>query len=137
MVADDAEPLLEVASVGSADAEDSVCLASNRVRLSNFWNGAHHLPHPLRRHPTFAVDLDKSLDRPAQRRRLDVGRETPDNTALAEPINPPFGGRGGHPDVMPQRRKAPATVIGQPRKDLVIYFVKTQYSLLALIDHTI
>jgi hypothetical protein len=28
-------------------------------------------------------------------------------------------------------------VIGEPRKDLVIYFVKTQYSLLAFIDHTI
>lgn len=137
MVADEAEHFLKVPCIGSADTEDSICLASNRVRLSNFWNGAYHLPHPLRRHPTFAVDLDKCLDRPAQCRRLDVGRETLDDTALAEPINPPFGGCGRQPDVMPKHRKALPTVVGQPRKDLVIYFVKTQYSLLALIEHTI
>ena len=32
---------------------------------------------------------------------------------------------------MPEHGKALTTMIGQPRKDLVIYFVKTQYSLLA------
>ena len=137
MVADDPEHLLKVTRVGSPDAEDSVCIAGDCVRLGNLWDRAHHLPHPVRRDSTLAVDLDKSLDRPAQRRRLDVGRETPDHTALAEPINPSFGGCGGQPDVMTQHRKALTTIVGQPRKDLVIYFVKTQYSLLALIDHTI
>ena len=137
MVADEAEHLLKVACVGSPDAEDPVCLAGDCVRLSNFWDGAHHVPHPVRRHPTLAVDLDESLDRPAQCRRLNVSREPPDYAALAESINASFGGCCGQPDVMPEHGKALTTVIGQPRKDLVIYFVKTQYSLLAFIHHTI
>ena len=39
--------------------------------------------------------------------------------------------------MMPEHGKALATVVCQPRKDLVINFIKTQYSLLAFIDHTI
>jgi hypothetical protein len=137
MIADDAEHLLEVAGVGSADAKDSICLTCDGVRLSDLWNAAHHFPHPLWWHSSLAVDLDKGLDRPAQRRRLDIGSETPDHTALPEPINPSFGGGCGQPDVMPEHGKALATMVGQPRKDLVIYLVKTQYSLLGFIDHTI
>jgi N-dimethylarginine dimethylaminohydrolase len=38
---------------------------------------------------------------------------------------------------MPEHGKALTTVVGEPRKDLVIYFVKTQYSLLSFVDHTI
>ena len=137
MVADEPEHLLKVTRVGSPDAEDSVCLAGDCVRLSNLRDCAHHLPHPVRRHPTLAVDLDKSLDRPAQRRRLDVSGEASNRTTLTEPINASFGGRRGQSDVMSEHGKALATMIGEPRKDLVIYFVKTQYSLLAFIDHTI
>ena len=137
MVADDPEHLLEVTRVGGPDAEDSVCLAGDCVRLSNLWDRAHHLPHPVSRDSTFAVDLDKSLDSPAQRRRLDVGGEASNSTTLTEAINASFGGGCGQPDVMPEHGKALATMVGQPRKDLVIYFVKTQYSLLAFIDHTI
>jgi hypothetical protein len=39
--------------------------------------------------------------------------------------------------VIPEHGKALTTVFGQSRKDLVINFVKTQYSLLDLIGHTI
>lgn len=137
MVADDAEHLLEVVCVGGSYPEDPVCLAGDGVRLNNFGNGAHHFVHPLRRHSALAVELDKGLNRPAQSRRLNVGRESPDHTAEPEPINASFSGCCGQPDVMPEHREALPTIVCQPRKDLVIDLVKTQYSLLGFIDHTI
>ena len=72
-----------MACVGSADAEDSVCLARDRVRLSDLWNGAHHFPHPIWWHPSLAVDLDKGLDRPAQSGGLHFGGKTPNHTAMS------------------------------------------------------
>jgi len=134
VVADDAEHFLEVAGVGSSYPEDSVGLTRHGVRLGNLRNGADHLAHPVRRHPAFAVDLDEGLDRPAECSRLDVGSETPDNAAETEPVDPSFGGCRGQPDVMAEHGKALSTVVGEPRKDLVIYLVKTQYSLLTFVD---
>jgi hypothetical protein len=137
MVADSAEDLLKVARVGRAYPQDAVCLARDCVRLSNFRDGADHLAHPVRRHPALAVDLNKGLDRPAQRSRLNFGCKAPDHTAMTEPIHPSFRGCGREAYMMPEHRKALATVVCQPRKDLVINFVKTQYSILAFIEHTI
>jgi hypothetical protein len=56
---------------------------------------------------------------------------------MTKAIHPPFSGCGGEPDVMSKHRKALAAVVGQSRKDLVINFIKTQYSFLTFIDHTI
>ena len=137
MVADDAEHLLKVARVRGSDPEDPVCLASDGVRLNNFGDGAHHFAHPLWRHTALAVDLDKGLNRPAQSCRLDVGHEAPNHSAQPEPINASFGGRCGQSDMMPEHGEALTTMVCQPRKNLVINLVKTQYSLLGLIDHTI
>ena len=106
MVADHSEHLLKVTRVGSPDAEDSVCIAGDCVRLGNLWDRAHHLPHAVRRDSTLAIDLDKGLDRPAQRCRLDVGGEASNRTTLTEPINASFGGRCGQPDVMPEHGEA-------------------------------
>jgi hypothetical protein len=137
MVADDAKHLLKMTRVSGSYSEDSICLAGDGVRLNDLGDGAHHFTHSVRRHSALAIDLDKGLDGPAQGGRLNVGRETPDDTAQPEPINPSFGGRCGQPDVMPEHGKALTTMVCQPRKDLVIDLVKTQYSLLGFIDHTI
>ena len=137
MVADNAENLLKMARIGRAYAQDAVCLARHCVRLSNFRDAGDHLPHPIRWHPALAVDLDKGLDRPAQRSRLDFGCKAPDHTAKTEPIHPSFRCCGREAHMMPEHGKALATVVCQPRKDLVINFIKTQYSLLTFIDHTI
>ena len=95
MIADDAEHFLEVAGVGCSYPEDSVCLTRHGVRLGNLWNGADHLPHPVRRHPALAVDLHEGLNRPAECRRFNVGSEAPDHAAETQPIDPSFGGRSG------------------------------------------
>ena len=137
MVADDAQNLLEVSGIGGADPQNAVGLAGHRVRLRNLGDRADHVPHPVRRHPSFAVDLDESFDCPAQRGGLDLGCEASDDTAEAEPINPSFGGRGGQSDVLSEHREALATMVGKTRKDLVINFIKTQHTLLAFVDHTI
>src|SRR6476619_8299646 len=132
MVADDAKDLLEVRGIGSADPEDAVGFAGYRVRLRNLGNGAHHFPHSVWRHPSLAVDLDVRLDRPAQRSGLDLGSEPPDDTAEPETIDPSFGGRGGQSDVVPEHVEALSAMFGKARKDLVINFIKTQQTLLAL-----
>jgi len=137
MVTDDAEHFLKVRGVGRANAEDAVCLAGHGVRLGYFRDAADHFSHSFRGHPALAVDLDEGLDRPAQRRRLNFGRKAPDHTVMAEPIHAAFSGCSRQPNVMPEHGKALATMVCQARKDLVINFVKTQYSLLAFIDHTI
>jgi N-dimethylarginine dimethylaminohydrolase len=137
VVADDAKHLLKMTCVGSSDPEHPVRLAGHCVRLNNFGDGAHHLMHSVRRHSALAVDLDKGLNRPAKCGRLNVGRKASDHTAETEPIDASFGGCCGQSDVMPEHGKALATVVCEPRKDLVIYFVKTQYSLLTFVDHTI
>ena len=126
MVADDAKDLLKVRGVSSPDPEDAVGFAGHRVRLRNLGNGANHFPHPVWRHPSFAVDLDKSLDHPTQCGRLDLGCEAPDDTAEPEAIDASFGGRGGQSDVVPEHGEALSTMLGEARKDLVINFVKTQ-----------
>ena len=137
MVADDAEHLLKMGRIGCAYPEDAVSLAGHCVRLDDLWDAADHLPHPFGWHPAFAVDLDEGLNRPAQRSRLDFGCEAPDDTAITKAIDPPFGGCGGESDVMSEHGKALPAMVGQPRKDLVINFIKTQYSFLTFIDHTI
>jgi len=137
MVADDAKDLLEVRGIGGPDPEDAVGFAGHCVRLRNLWNGAHHFPHSVWRHPSFAIDLDECLDCPTQRSGLDFGSEAPDDTAEPEAIDPSFGGRGGQSDVVPEHGKALSTMIGEARKDLVINFVKTQQTLLPFVDHTI
>jgi N-dimethylarginine dimethylaminohydrolase len=134
VVANEAEHFLEVTGVGGSYPEDSVGLTRHRVRLGNFWNRADHLAHPVRRHPAFAVDLDEGLDRPAECGRFNVGREAPDNAAETQPIDASFGRRCGQPDVVPEHGEALPTVVCKPRKDLVIYLVKTQYSLLTFVD---
>jgi N-dimethylarginine dimethylaminohydrolase len=134
VVANDAEHFLEVTGVGGSYPEDSVGLTRHRVRFGNLWNGADHLAHPVRRHPPVAVDLDEGLDRPAECSRFNVGREAPDNAAETQPIDPSFGRRCGQPDVVPKHGEALPTVVCKPRKDLVIYLVKTQYSLLTFVD---
>ena len=126
MVADDAKDLLEVSGIGGADPEDTVRLTRHGVCLRHLRNSAHHLPHPLRRHPSLAVDLDESLDRPAQRGGLNLGCEAPDDTAEPEAIDASFGGRGGQSDVVPEHGEALSAMIGETRKDLVINFIKTQ-----------
>jgi len=137
MVADDAEHLLKMASVGRANPQDAVCLARHRVRLGYFRDAADHLAHPVRWYAALAVDLDKGFDRPTERSRLNFGCKAPDHTALAEPIHPSLRGCCREAHMMSEHGKAFATMVRQPRKDLVINFVKTQYSLLAFIDHTI
>jgi len=137
MIANDAEHLLKVGSIGGPYSQDAVCITRHRIRLGYFWDAAHHLPHPVWRDPALAVDLDERLDCPAQSRGLNFGCKTPDYAALAEPVHPSFGGCRGQSDMMPEHGKTLATVIGEPRKDLVIDFIKTQYSLLGFVDHTI
>jgi N-dimethylarginine dimethylaminohydrolase len=134
VVANDAEHFLEVTGVGGSYSEDSVGLTCHRVRLGNLWNRADHLAHPVWRHSALAVDLDEGLDRPAECSRFDVGREAPDNAAETQPIDPSFGRRCGQPDVVPEHGEALPTVVCEPRKDLVIDVVKTQYSLLTFVD---
>jgi N-dimethylarginine dimethylaminohydrolase len=137
VVADNAEHLLKMTCVGSSDPEHSVCLAGHCVRLNNFGDSAHHFVHPVRRHSALAIDLDKGLNCPAECGRLNVSGKTPDHTAETEPIDPSFGSCRGQPDVMPEHGKALTAVVCEPRKDLVIYLVKTQYSLPTFVDHTI
>ena len=123
--------------IGGPDPEDAVGFAGHRVRLRNLGNGAHHFPHSVWRHPSFAIDLDECLDCPTQCSWLDLGSEAPDDTAEPEAIDPSFGGRGGQSDVVPEHGEALSAMIGKARKDLVINFVKTQQTRLAFVDHTI
>src|SRR5215213_335624 len=123
--------------VGRAYPEDAVCFAGHRVRLGYLRDAADHLPHPVGWHSAFAVDLNEGLNRPAQRGRLDFGRKAPDDTAMTKAIHPPFGGCGGESDVMSEHGKALTAMVTQPRKDLVINLIKTQYSFLTFVDHTI
>ena len=134
MVADDAEDFLEVAGVSGSYPENSVCLPRHCVRLGNLWNRADHFPHPVRRHPALAVNLDEGLDRPAECSRFNVVGEAPDNAAETQSIDPSFGGCRGQSDMVPEHGKALTTVFCKARKDLVIYLVKTQYSLLSFVD---
>ena len=137
MVSDDAEDLLEVSGIGGADSQNAVGLAGHRVRLRNFGNRADHFPHPVWRHPSFAVNLDESFDCPSQGGGLDFGCEASDYAAETEPINPSFSGRSGQSDVLSEHGEALATVVGKARKDLVVNLIKTQQTLLAFVDHTI
>ena len=126
MVANDAEHLFKMGSVSGPYSQNAVSFARYGVRLGYFRNAADHLPHAVGWHPAFAVNLDKSLDGPAQCSRFNLGCEAPDYTALAEPIYASFCGRCGEPNVVPEHGEALATMVCQPRKDLVINFVKTQ-----------
>src|SRR6476620_1537155 len=130
MVADDAKDLLEVRGIGGPDPEDAVGFASHRIGLGDLGNGAHHFPHSIWRHPSFAIDLDECLDCPTQCSWLDLGSEAPDDTAEPEAIDPSFGGRGGQSDMVPEHSEALSAMLGQARKDLVINFVKTQQTRL-------
>ena len=123
--------------VSGSYSKDSICLAGDGVGLNDLGDGAHHFTHSVRRHSALAINFDKGLDGPAECGRFNVGRESPDHTAQPEPVNPSFGGRCGQPDVMPEHGKALTTMFRQSRKDLVIYLVKTQYTHLTFVDHTI
>ena len=137
MIADEAEHFFKVCGIGGSYAQHAVRVSCHGVRLGYFWDAADHLPHSVWRHPTLAVNLDKGLDRPPQSRRLDFGCEAPDDAVVAKAIDSPLGGCCGQSDMMPEHGKAFPTVVGKSRKDLVIYFIKTQYSLLGFVDHTI
>ena len=65
MVADDAENLLKVGSVGGAYAQNAVCFARYRVRLDYFGNVDDHLTHSVRRHPALRQAI--SRQRPENR----------------------------------------------------------------------
>ena len=126
MVSNDAEHLLKMGSVSGPYSQNAVSFPRYGVRLGHLRNAADHLPHSVGWHPAFAVNLDKSLDGPAQCGRFNFGCEAPDHAALAEPIHSSFGGRCGESDVVPEHGEALTTMVCQPRKDLVINFIKTQ-----------
>jgi len=126
MVADNAEHLLKVGSVRGPYPQNAVSFSGYGVGLGYFGNAADQLPHPVRWHPAFAIDLDKSLDGPAQGSGFNFGCKTPDHAAVTEPIHSSLGGCCGEPNVVPEHGKALATMVCKPRKDLVIDFIKTQ-----------
>src|SRR3954469_4294310 len=81
----------------------------------NLRDARDHLPHPVRRHPTLAVDLDEGLDRPAERGRLDVDGESPDGAVGPQPGHPALDRRGGQSHRVADRGVALARVLHEPR----------------------